>query len=49
MSPAEFCRARIAEWESKRKAASEDGDYPAFEAAERELANYREMLKRYEK
>lgn len=49
MTPAEWYRERIAEWEAKRKAASEAGDYPAFEAAERELKNYREMLERYEK
>ena len=49
MTPLEFCRQRIAEWEAKLKAASEAGDYPAFQVAERELKNYQEMLKRYEK
>lgn len=49
MTPADWCRKMIAEWEAKRKAASGAGDYPAFEAAERELENYREMLKRYGK
>ncbi|EGY53167.1 hypothetical protein HMPREF9371_0658 [Neisseria shayeganii 871] len=49
MTPAEWCREQIAEWAAKLKAASEAGDYPAFEVAERELANYKQMLERYEK
>lgn len=44
MMTADWYRERIAEWEAKSKAASEAGDYPAFQAAERELKNYREML-----
>lgn len=40
----EHIRRWIAEWEAKRDAAREAGDYPAFAAAEREIANYRQML-----
>ncbi len=43
-----FVERQIAEWEAKSKEASENGDFKAFEFAERELANYREMLKTYE-
>lgn len=42
-----FVERQIAEWEAKQKEASENADLKAFEFAERELANYREMLKRY--
>lgn len=45
---ADFCRRMIAEWQQKSREASERGDYKAFEVAERELANYREMLARWE-
>nr|DAX31265.1 MAG TPA: Lethal (2) giant discs 1, ENDOCYTOSIS, PROTEIN BINDING [Caudoviricetes sp.] len=48
MNPVEFLKARIAEWEEKRKQASETADLKAFEFAEREIKNYREMLKKYE-
>lgn len=43
-----FVERQIVEWEAKSKDASENGDFKAFEFAERELANYREMLKTYE-
>lgn len=45
MNSIEFLKARIAEWEGKSKEASNNADLKAFEFAERELANYREMLK----
>ena len=45
MNSIEFLKARIAEWEAKSKEASDNADLKAFEFAERELANYREMLK----
>ena len=48
MNPVEFLKARIAEWEEKRKQASENADLKAFEFAEREIKDYREMLKKYE-
>ena len=48
MNPVEFLKARIAEWEEKRKQASENADFKAFEFAESELKNYRAMLKTYE-
>lgn len=35
----------IAEWEKLRDMAADDGDYPKWEAAEREIRNYRAMLK----
>lgn len=44
MSNAERIERWIAEWETKRDAAREAGDYDAFAAAEREIANYRQML-----
>lgn len=45
MNSIEFLKARISEWEAKSKEASDNADLEAFEFAERELANYREMLK----
>lgn len=48
MSAADFCRRMIADWEAKGREASERGDLAAFETAERELKNYREMLARWE-
>lgn len=48
MNPIEFLEARIAEWEEKRKQASENADLKAFEFAESELKNYKAMLKTYE-
>lgn len=47
MNAEEFCRKQIAYWLNESRNASENGDFKAFEFAERELANYREMLKRY--
>ena len=44
----EFCQRMIAEWEAKSREASEKADLAAFEFAEREIKNYREMLKKYE-
>ena len=37
----------IEQWSSKSREASERADFAAFEFAEGELANYREMLKRH--
>ncbi|HFC8465965.1 TPA: hypothetical protein ACFP4A_001247 [Neisseria subflava] len=48
MNAEEFCRKQIAYWLNESRKASENGDFKAFEFAERELANYREMLKTYE-
>ena len=36
----------IAEWEVKQKQASEDGEYAAWQQAEREIENYKLMLER---
>ena len=44
---AEFCQRMIIAWQIKSKEASERADLKAFEFAEREIENYREMLKRY--
>ncbi len=41
---ADFARRMLAEQEAAKKAASEAGDYDAFQAAEREAANYAAML-----
>lgn len=43
-----FVERQIVEWEGKRKQASEEADLKAFEFAESEIKNYKEMLKTYE-
>ena len=43
---AEFYLRKIAEWEEKQKQASEDGEYAAWQQAEREIENYKLMLER---
>lgn len=47
MNAKEFCEKQIAYWANESRKASDNADLKAFEFAERELANYREMLKRY--
>lgn len=47
MNAKEFCEKQIAYWLNESRKASDNADLEAFEFAERELANYREMLKRY--
>ena len=47
MGQVEFYEKMIELWSSKSREASERADLAAFEFAEGELANYREMLKRY--
>lgn len=42
-----FCEKMIKEWQAKSKRASEYADFKAFEFAERELANYKQMLKKW--
>ena len=37
----------IAHWEAVRDLAAKDGDYPKWEAAEREIKNYQIILKRW--
>lgn len=44
MSNAERIERLIAEWERAKEIATETCDYKAFERAEREIANYRQML-----
>lgn len=44
MSNAEKIERWIAEWERAKEIATETCDYKAFERAEREIANYRQML-----
>lgn len=48
MNPVEFLKARIAEWEEKRKQAGENADFKAFDFTESEIKNYKAMLKTYE-
>lgn len=48
MGNREFCERMISEWEAKSREASEKADLAAFEFTEREIKNYREMLKKYE-
>lgn len=45
MNAKEFCEKQIAYWGNESRKASDDADLEAFEFAERELANYREILK----
>ena len=47
MNAKEFCEKQIAYWANESRKASDNADLKAFEFAEQELANYREMLKRY--
>lgn len=48
MGPVDFIKKQIAEWEAESREASEKVDLAAFEFTEREIKNYREMLKKYE-
>ena len=43
----EFCQRMITAWQMKSKEASDNADLKAFEFAEREIENYKEMMKRY--
>ena len=45
MTAEEFCEKQINYWLNESRKASDNADLKAFEFAERELANYREMLK----
>lgn len=47
MNAKEFCEKQIAYWLNESRKASDNADVKTFEFAEQELANYREMLKRY--
>ena len=42
---AEWCRRMILEWEWNLESATQEGDYRACQIAERELENYRQLLK----
>ena len=42
----DFYQRLLAEWEAKLKQASEQGDYDAWQHAEREVENYKMMLER---
>lgn len=48
MNNREFCERMIAEWEAKSREAGEKADLAAFEFAQREIKNYKAMLKQYE-
>ena len=43
---ADFYQRMVDEWEAKLKQASEQGDYDAWQHAEREVENYKMMLER---
>nr|WP_118777655.1 hypothetical protein [Neisseria lactamica] len=47
MNPYQFCQTQIDQWMRVRRRASETADIALFERAETEIANYREMQKRY--
>lgn len=47
MTPYQFCQNQIDEWTRVSRHASETANLALFEEAEREIANYREMQKRY--
>lgn len=44
MNPVDFSKQKIAEWQTKSRAASENADLAAFEFAEREIKTYKDML-----
>lgn len=44
MNPVDFANRKIAEWQTKSRAASENADLAAFEFAEREIKTYKDML-----
>lgn len=48
MTPFQFCQTQIDEWMRVSRYASETGDIALFERAEKEIANYQMMQKRYE-
>lgn len=48
MDNREFCQRMIVEWEAKSREASAKADLAAFEFAQREIKNYKAMLKQYE-
>lgn len=43
--PWEWCQRMIGIWEAEAKAASEAGDYETWKIADRELENYKQMLR----
>ncbi|WP_108043297.1 hypothetical protein [Neisseria cinerea] len=47
MNPYQFCQTQIDKWTAISRRASETADIALFERAETEIANYREMQKRY--
>lgn len=47
MNPYQFYQNQIEAWERVRRRASENADLAVFNRAEQEIANYREMQKRY--
>lgn len=46
-NPYRFCQKQIDKWTQISRRASENADLAAFERAQKEIANYREMQKRY--
>ncbi|WP_304676770.1 hypothetical protein [Neisseria bergeri] len=47
MNPYQFCQNQIEAWEHVRRLASAPAALAVFNRAEKEIANYREMQKRY--
>ncbi|HFC7919129.1 TPA: hypothetical protein ACFO2D_000715 [Neisseria meningitidis] len=47
MNPYQFCQNQIEAWDRVRRRVSENADLAVFDRAEQEIANYREMQKRY--
>lgn len=47
-NPVEFSRKQIEKWSAEMVRAAEMGDYEAWQHAERELNNYKEMEKKWE-
>lgn len=43
----QFCQKQIDKWTQISRRASENADLAVFERAQKEIANYREMQKRY--
>lgn len=48
MNNEDWIKEKIQHWEKLKHQASQDGDFKAWEFAEREVQNYQQMLKRWQ-
>lgn len=49
MTPVDFAKQKITEWQEKSREASENADLAAFEFAEREIKTYKDMAELWSK